>query len=198
MPLGQVTFEPKEVYEELCKGLWGKQSRRHRCRGPGAGLTVAVEWCRSTEEESVLEQCARGCGHGRCLELTSLRLSSSSPHITTADKEESPAHGFLTILRFFQYHFLESTVLKLMLIFYLFPPPPQLDIWSKSNYQVFQKVSFPFCFFLKRLLGKCDDFEVEILVLNQRPFKKWKSQTRRSLLSVGSHLCDILEKTRHQ
>ena len=50
--------------------------------------------------------------------------------------------------------------------------PPQLDIWSKSNYQVFQKVSFPVCFFLKRLLGKCDDFEVEILVLNQRPFKK--------------------------
>lgn len=58
--------------------------------------------------------------------------------------------------------------------------PPQLDIWSKSNYQVFQKVSFPFCFFLKRLLGKCDDFEVEILVLNQRPFKKWKSQTQNS------------------
>uniref|UniRef100_A0A4W2D8H1 Mediator of RNA polymerase II transcription subunit 27 n=1 Tax=Bos indicus x Bos taurus TaxID=30522 RepID=A0A4W2D8H1_BOBOX len=48
----------------------------------------------------------------------------------------------------------------------------KLDIWSKSNYQVFQKVSFPFCFFLKRLLGKCDDFQVEILVLNQRPFKK--------------------------
>ena len=47
--------------------------------------------------------------------------------------------------------------------------PPQLDIWSKSNYQVFQKVSFPFCFFLKRLLGKCDDFEVEILVLKWSP-----------------------------
>lgn len=121
MPLGQVTFEPKEAYKELCKGLWGKQSRHRRCRGPGAGLTVAVEWCRSTEEESVLEQCARGRGHGRCLELTSLRLSSSS-HITTADKEESPARGFLTILGFFQYHFLESTVLKLMLIFYLFHP----------------------------------------------------------------------------
>ena len=43
MPLEQVTFEPTEVYEELCEGLWGKQSRRRRCRGPGAGLTAAVE-----------------------------------------------------------------------------------------------------------------------------------------------------------
>lgn len=42
-------FEPKDAYKELCEGLWGKQSRHHRRRGPGAGLTVAVERCRSTE-----------------------------------------------------------------------------------------------------------------------------------------------------
>uniref|UniRef100_A0A8D1FC76 Mediator of RNA polymerase II transcription subunit 27 n=1 Tax=Sus scrofa TaxID=9823 RepID=A0A8D1FC76_PIG len=34
-----------------------------------------------------------------------------------------------------------QNILTLMLMFSSLPPPPQLDIWSKSNYQVFQKVT---------------------------------------------------------